>query len=69
MIISFLEKYGSATRKEIDDLLMDKLSNVLNPEQKIKKISNLLFDMANNDKSIINSGPRKTPKWTLRRNK
>ncbi|MFH0790237.1 MAG: RNA-binding domain-containing protein [Candidatus Omnitrophota bacterium] len=69
MIISFLEKYGSAARKEINDLLMDKLSNVLSPEQKIKKISNLLFDMANNDKSIINSGPRKIPKWALRRNK
>ena len=31
-----------ATRREVDQLLLDKLSDALTPEQKVKKIANLL---------------------------
>jgi len=65
MIIKFIEKYGSAGRKDIDNLLMSKLSDVLNEEQKRKKIGNLLFAMSIKEKIIKNEGPTKKPKWIL----
>lgn len=69
MIISFLEKYNSATRKEIDDLLMDKLSDVLTSAQKRNKINNLLNQMANKEKIIKNEGSDRMPKWVFCRHR
>jgi len=34
MIISFITEYGSASRKDIDNLLLDKLSDALDEQQK-----------------------------------
>lgn len=65
MVISFLQKYGRASRKEIDDLLMDKLSDVLNKQQKRNQITNLLYEMSHKDQTIIAVGPRKAAKWRL----
>lgn len=65
MIFSFLEKYGSATRREIDDLLINKLSDTLSDEQKIKKVSNLLLEMSQKEGRIHNVGSRRKPKWVL----
>jgi len=66
MILSFLRQYGAAGRHEVDDLLMDKLSDALDHKQKRKKIGNLLFEMANKDKSIVYMGPRKSGQWHLK---
>lgn len=65
MVISFLKKFGSASRKDIDKLLLDKLSDVLNKKQKLRKIGNLLQVMAKKDKTIENTGPRRKSKWKL----
>jgi len=64
MIISFIKEYGKASRKEIDALLLDKLSAVLSKDQKKKKISNLLHRM-NDKKKIMNVGSKKQPIWVL----
>lgn len=64
MIIAFVEKYKSASRKDIDDLLMDKLSDVLDDNQKKNKIRNIISAMKR-EKKIINRGSRKKPKWVL----
>ena len=42
LIVQFIEKFGSASRTEIDELLMDKLSDVLSEGQKKNKITNML---------------------------
>ena len=42
MIIDYLRKFNTASRKEIDNLLREKLSDVLTEEQKTNKIGNLL---------------------------
>ena len=42
LILNYLERFGTASRKDIDLLLKDKLSDVLSDEQKVTKISNLL---------------------------
>ncbi len=63
LILKFLNKYQSASRKEIDNLIFDKLSDILSEQQKKRKINNLLNEMANKDASIKNYGDRKNPKW------
>lgn len=65
MIISFIDEYKSATRQDIDNLLMDKLSDALDQKQKKKKITNLLYEMHKNDKIILNKGSNKKPCWVL----
>ena len=65
MIIEFLNKFGTANRRDIDKLIMDKLSNVLTEEQKRKKISNLLYNMSKRDKSIENIGSDRKSLWVL----
>ena len=64
MIISYLQEYGEASRKNIDDLLLEKLSPILSPEQKRNKIRNLLQDLRQSNK-IINAGTKPLPKWRL----
>ena len=44
---------------------MDKLPNILNEDQKRKKISNLLSEMSKKDKSIKNGGSDHKPGWPL----
>lgn len=65
VVLSFLSQYKSATRKEIDELLMDKFSDMLNEEQRRKKINNLLYEMSKKDQTIINQGSTKHSKWVL----
>ena len=65
LIIDFIKQYSVASRKDIDELLMDKLPNILDENQKRKKISNLLSEMSKKDKSIKNGGSDHKPGWTL----
>ncbi len=66
LVIEFLTKYKQATRAELDDLLMEKLSNVLSEDQKRTKIRNLLYDMSKKENLIENSSKSTaTPIWVL----
>lgn len=65
LIINFIKKYNAASRKDIDELLIDKLPNILDDDQKRKKISNLLSEMSKKDKSINNGGSDNQPGWIL----
>lgn len=66
LVIEFLTKYKQATRAELDDLLMEKLSNVLSEAQKRTKIRNLLYDMSKKENLIENSSKSTaTPTWVL----
>lgn len=65
MITAFIKKYGSASRKEIDDLLIDKLSDALEEKQKRNKIHNLLHEMYKKDGIIRNTGSKRKSKWVL----
>lgn len=49
MILEYLKKFSSASRKEIDDLILDKLPDILDIKQKRNKIRNLLHQMATDD--------------------
>jgi len=65
MIIAYIEKYGSANRTDIDELLLNKLSDALDETQKKKKIANLLSQMSQKDHTIKNKGTKKYPEWSL----
>lgn len=45
LIMQYIEKFSVVTRSEIDDLLIDKLSETLTAEQKKNKIKNLLYSL------------------------
>lgn len=70
LIIEFIKKYKKASREDIDKLLLDKLSNVLNDSQKRNKIRNLLYEMSKKDKTIFNqSKSTAKPNWVLKKDK
>ncbi len=64
LLSDYLEKFGKASRKEISNLLLNKLSEGLNTEQKENKINNLLTNLRRTG-IIRNTGSKKVPVWTL----
>jgi ATP-dependent DNA helicase RecG len=67
MILDFIDKYGSASKGDIDKLVLDLLPKVLNDSQRANKVRNLVYAMSKRDKTIANSGTSRYPKW-LRNN-
>jgi ATP-dependent DNA helicase RecG len=66
LVTQYLKKYGSADRKELDDLLMSKLPEILTDEQKLNKINMLLSRKMRHDMGLIkNVGSARAPKWVL----
>ncbi len=63
MILKILDQYREASRKEIDDLIVDHLPDVLSEQQKNKRIDNLLYEMSSKDKTIKNFGNSRLPRW------
>jgi ATP-dependent DNA helicase RecG len=53
LILEFIQKYGRASRTELEELLMDKLSDAMSEQQKINKITNLLASLRKGKKIII----------------
>ncbi len=64
LLTDYLQRYGSATRAEINKLLLPKLSEVLSAEQKDNKVANLLTQLRRTGR-IHNSGTRARPVWRL----
>lgn len=64
LVIEYLRQFGGASRKELDELLLDKLPEVLTPVQKAHRIHNLLARLRDS-KTIVNRGTRNAPRWVL----
>ncbi len=64
LVTDYLKKFQSASREEIDKLLMNKLSDALDGNQKKTKIANLLTKMRRLG-MISNHGSRAHPKWKI----
>ncbi|MCX7028390.1 MAG: putative DNA binding domain-containing protein [Spirochaetes bacterium] len=64
MIVEYLKTYGSATRKDLDLLLLSKLPDILTDKQKSNKISNLLGALRKRGK-LKNCGTMNKPKYIL----
>jgi ATP-dependent DNA helicase RecG len=67
LVMDYLAKFHQASRSELEDLLLDKLSEALDPQQRVKKISNLLTKMRRN-RLISSNGPKKKALWRLQNN-
>jgi ATP-dependent DNA helicase RecG len=55
----------SASRQDVERLLMDKLSDALSDTQKRNKIQNLLASRSRRDGSIVRSWPKQKAVWGL----
>lgn len=64
LVTDFIGKFGKASREEIDKLLMDKLSDALDEEQKKQKVANLLTKLRRSG-VLRNNSSRKAPEWVL----
>ena len=64
LISDYLAQFGSASRQEINDLLWDKLSELLDAAQREDKIGNLLGRMRRSG-LIKSKGARKSARWSL----
>jgi len=64
MIIEFLGKFKKATRQELSELLLPKLSDALTHEQKEHKVRNLI-QYLRREGIIVNSRTNKAPLWVL----
>lgn len=63
LIIELIGKHQPVSREVINELLLDKLPEVLNQDQKMDKIHNLVSSLSGT--RIRNIGSRRTPKWVL----
>lgn len=64
LITDYLQQAGEASRGDIDNLLAGKLSDALTPEQKQRKVGNLLTKLRRRG-LILNAGSRAKPEWKL----
>lgn len=67
LIVEYLQKYKRASRKELDELLLPKLSEVLTPEQKQHKVKNIIQSLRRAG-ALRNAGSNKIPIWVLEGN-
>jgi len=65
LIINYIEKFGKAKKKDITELLYNKLPDVLDDKQKISKIKNLLSSLKNSNKITPIGGNSKNAYWVL----
>jgi ATP-dependent DNA helicase RecG len=64
MVVAYLEEFGEARREEIDRLLVDKLSDMLDEEQKLNFVTNLLQELRR--EGIIRAeGSKRWAMWRL----
>ncbi len=63
MILNYLEEYESASKKDLDKLILDILPNVLDEDQKKNKLRNIIYAMSKRDVSITNTGTNRKPIW------
>ena len=67
LILEYLDKCKQASKEGIDNLLLDILPGVLDEKQRKNKIRNLIYAMSKKDKTILNQGTNRYPKWVRSR--
>jgi ATP-dependent DNA helicase RecG len=64
LILESIKQHRFLTRKDIDELLWEKLPDIYNDKQKKIKVTNLIAELRHKGK-ITNKGTFAFPKWTL----
>jgi ATP-dependent DNA helicase RecG len=62
LIIKAIKEHGSLSRKDIDDLILDKLPDIYDEKQKKVKINNLIAELSRKGE-IKNTGNAHSPVW------
>lgn len=65
MILDYIRKFGSANKQQIRILLMDKLPDTMNEDQKERKILYLLTRLRENGDIIRDKESRKNSNWII----
>lgn len=65
LIVKYLEQYGSAKKKDVRDLLWDKLPEVMDDKQKESKVKNLLAQMKRMGIITTDSENQQKSSWIL----
>ncbi len=63
MFLDYLEEYKTASKEDIEKLILDILPKILDNQQKKNKVRNIVYAMSKKDKTIINKGTNRYPKW------
>ena len=58
-----MDKYKQASKADIDNLILDILPEILDEKRKLNKVRNLIYAMSKKDKTIVNKGTTRYPKW------
>jgi len=64
LIIELVRVHGPVRRKDVDDVLLAKLPDRLSPEQKRRKVQNLMQELRRSGR-IVNLGTRSHSRWVL----
>ncbi len=64
LILALIAGHGPVDRRDVDEVLVSKLPDRLTPEQKRRKVRNLLQELRRTDK-ILNLGSRSRPRWSV----
>lgn len=65
LVLKYIKDFGSITKKDLDELLMSKLPDSLNEDQKKTKIKYLInVCLQKKEKKIENIGTNRYPVWT-----
>lgn len=63
LVLDLIDEFGSASRQEINNLIVPMLPDVLTTKQKQDKVKNLLHIMSKRDKSIVTTGWSRSARW------
>ena len=67
LVLKYIKDFGSITKKDLDELLIDKLPDSLNEEQKKRKIRYLVNEILNKkEQKIKNIGTTRYSVWILK---
>lgn len=67
MIVEYLKQYDKARKKEIRELLWDKLPDALSEKQKENKIRNLLYSLKQKQIIETDSTNQQKSNWILKK--
>lgn len=66
LVLKYIKNFGSINKKDLDELLMNKLPDSLNENQKKRKIKYLVNEkLAKKEKLLKNIGKSNKPIWSL----
>lgn len=65
LIVKYLEQYGSAKKRDVRELLWDKLPEVMDDKQKESKVKNLLAQMRRTGIITTDSANQQRSSWIL----